>query len=169
MENFCWEWEVLKHMSAHVDTGEPLPRPLFDKMLAAKNFQSGMQTVRQLEFALFDMHLHHDFDAGAESALDLVRAIRREVAVVPRPPEDRSLPHGFSHIFAGGYAAGYYSYQWAEVLSADAYSLFEDRVLSRRRQAVPGRSAGPRGSRPALEFVYRFSWPGATNRGFVTA
>jgi oligopeptidase A len=158
MENFCWEWDVLKHMSAHVDTGRPLPRDLFDKMLAAKNFQSGMQTVRQLEFALFDMHLHHDFDAAAGSALDLVRAIRREVGVVPRPADDRSLPHGFSHIFAGGYAAGYYSYKWAEVLSADAYSLFEEEgVLSavaggRFRDEVLARG----GSRPALESFIAF-------------
>jgi oligopeptidase A len=158
MENFCWEWDVLKHMSAHVDTGEPLPRPLFDKMLAGKNFQSGMQTVRQLEMALFDMHLHHDFDARAGSVLELVRAIRREVAVVPRPAEDRSLPHGFSHIFAGGYAAGYYSYKWAEVLSADAYSLFEEQgVLS---PAAGGRFRdevlAPGGSRPALESFIAF-------------
>jgi oligopeptidase A len=158
MENFCWEWDVLKHMSAHVDTGEPLPRPLFDKMLAAKNFQSGMQTVRQLEMALFDMHLHHDFDADAGSALELVRTIQREVAVVPRPAEDRSLPHGFSHIFAGGYAAGYYSYKWAEVLSADAYSLFEEQgVLSpaaggRFRDEVLARG----GSRPALDSFIAF-------------
>lgn len=158
MENFCWEWDVLKHMSAHLDTGEPLPRSLFDKMLAAKNFQSGMQTVRQLEMALFDMHLHHDFDANVGSALELLRTIRREVAVVPRPAEDRSLPHGFSHIFAGGYAAGYYSYKWAEVLSADAYSLFEEQgVLSaaaggRFRDEVLARG----GSRPALESFIAF-------------
>jgi oligopeptidase A len=158
MENFCWEWDVLKHMSAHLDTGEPLPRPLFDKMLAARNFQSGMQTVRQLEMALFDMHLHHDFDANAGSVLELVETIRREVAVVPRPAEDRSLPHGFSHIFAGGYAAGYYSYKWAEVLSADAYSLFEEQgVLSpeagrRFRDEVLARG----GSRPALESFIAF-------------
>ena len=158
MENFCWEWDVLKHMTAHVETGEPLPRALFDKMLAAKNFESGMQTVRQLEFALFDMHLHHDFDARAGSALDLVRTIRREIAVVPRPEEDRGLPHGFSHIFAGGYAAGYYSYKWAEVLSADAYSLFEEQgVLSpvagaRFRDEVLARG----GSRPAMESFIAF-------------
>ena len=158
MENFCWEWEVLKHMSAHVDSGLPLPRPLFDKMLAARNFQSGMQTVRQLEMALFDMHLHHDFDANAGSVLELVRTIRDEVAVVPRPAEDRGLPHGFSHIFAGGYAAGYYSYKWAEVLSADAYSLFEEQgVLSpaaggRFRDEVLARG----GSRPALDSFIAF-------------
>jgi oligopeptidase A len=124
MENFCWEWDVVKHMTGHVDTGEPLPRDLFDKMLAAKNFQAGMQTVRQIEFALFDMHLHHDLPPG-KTALDLLREIRQRVAVV-HPPEYNRFPNNFSHIFAGGYAAGYYSYKWAEVLSADAYSLFEE-------------------------------------------
>ena len=126
MENFCWEWDVLRHMAKHVDTGEALPRELFDRMLAAKNFQAGMQTMRQLEFSLFDMHLHHDFDPdGRESALDLLNRIRARVAVVV-PPEYNRFPNNFSHIFAGGYAAGYYSYKWAEVLSADAYALFED-------------------------------------------
>ena len=126
MENFCWEWEVLEPMTAHADTGAALPHALFDKMLAAKNFQSGMQTVRQLEFALFDLHLHYDFDPrGSKSALGLLNDVRRRVAVVI-PPEYNRFPHNFSHIFAGGYAAGYYSYKWAEVLSADAYSLFEE-------------------------------------------
>ncbi len=126
MENFCWEWEVLRHMTAHVDTGEPLPKALFDKMLAAKNFQAGMQTMRQIEFALFDMHLHHDYDPdGGKTPLALLDEIRRQVAVVT-PPEYNRFPNNFSHIFAGGYAAGYYSYKWAEVLSADAYSLFEE-------------------------------------------
>ncbi|MBI3431271.1 MAG: M3 family metallopeptidase [Hydrogenophilales bacterium] len=126
MENFCWEWDVLKHMTAHVDTGEPLPRALFDKMLAAKNFQSGLQTLRQIEFASFDMHLHDDFDpSGSRTALDLINDIRRQVAVII-PPAYNRFPNNFSHIFAGGYAAGYYSYKWAEVLSADAYALFED-------------------------------------------
>ena len=157
MENFCWEWDVLEHMTAHVDTGEPLPRPLFDRMLAAKNFQSGMQTVRQLELALFDMHLHYDFDPVREKPLDLLLRIRREVAVVQRPEYDRS-PHTFTHIFASGYAAGYYSYKWAEVLSADAYSLFEE-------QGVLSAAAGARfqdevlsrgGSRSALESFIAF-------------
>jgi oligopeptidase A len=158
MENFCWEWDVLRHMSSHVDTGAPLPRALFDRMLAAKNFQSGMQTIRQLESALFDMHLHHDFDPGTRSPLELVRDIRREVGVVPRPADDRGLPHGFSHIFAGGYAAGYYSYKWAEVLSADAYSLFEEAgVLSpvagnRFRDEVLAQG----GSRAALDSFIAF-------------
>ncbi len=124
MENFCWEWDVVKHMTGHVDTGAPLPKDLFDKMLAAKNFQAGMDMVRQIEFALFDMHLHHDLPPG-KTALDLLRDIRARVAVV-QPPEYNRFPNNFSHIFAGGYAAGYYSYKWAEVLSADAYSLFEE-------------------------------------------
>jgi oligopeptidase A len=125
MENFCWEWDVLRHMTAHVDTGAPLPRPLFDKMLAAKNFQAGMQTVRQIEFSLFDMHLHSDFNAATQTPLQLLNALRKRVAVVI-PPDYNRFPNNFSHIFAGGYAAGYYSYKWAEVLSADVYALFEE-------------------------------------------
>src|SRR5205809_3919072 len=113
MENFCWEWAVLTRMTAHVETGEVIPRSLFDRMLAAKNFQSGMQTVRQIEFALVDMHLHYDFVATASTPQALADAIRREVAAVERPPEDRSLTHSFSHIFAGGYAAGYYCHKSA--------------------------------------------------------
>jgi oligopeptidase A len=124
MENFCWEWDVLLHMAKHVDTGKPLPRELFEKMLAAKNFQSGMQTMRQIEFSLFDMHLHYDLPPG-KTALQLLNEIRAQVAVVI-PPDYNRFPNNFSHIFAGGYAAGYYSYKWAEVLSADAYALFED-------------------------------------------
>ena len=158
MENFCWEWEVLAPMTRHAETGGRLPRALFDRMLAAKNFQSGMQTVRQLEFSLFDMLLHTAFDpAGQQSVLDLLQQVRREVAVVV-PPEFNRFPHSFSHIFAGGYAAGYYSYKWAEVLSADAYSLFEE-------QGVTDPDAGRRfrdeilavgGSRPALESFVAF-------------
>ena len=125
MENFCWEWDVLRHMTEHVDNGSPLPRELFDKMLAAKNFQAGMQTVRQIEFALFDMHLHSDYDATRQTPLEVLDAVRRRVAVVI-PPEYNRFPNNFSHIFTGGYAAGYYSYKWAEVLSADVYALFEE-------------------------------------------
>lgn len=125
MENFCWEWEVLKHMTAHVDTGAPLPRELFDKMLAAKNFQAGMQTMRQLEFALFDMHLHSDFDAATQTPQGLLDSIRARCSVL-LPPAYNRFANNFSHIFAGGYAAGYYSYKWAEVLSADVYALFEE-------------------------------------------
>ena len=124
MENFCWEWEVLRHMTAHVDTGAPLPRELFDKMLAAKNFQSGLQTLRQVEFALFDMLLHTEHDPQTD-IMALLKQVRQEVAVL-EPPAYSRTPHTFSHIFAGGYAAGYYSYKWAEVLSADAYAAFEE-------------------------------------------
>lgn len=124
MENFCWEWDVLKHMTAHVDTGEPLPRALFDKMLAAKNFQSGMQTLRQIEFSLFDILLHTQYRPG-DDVMALLGEVRKEYAVITPPPYSRTA-HTFSHIFSGGYAAGYYSYKWAEVLSADAYAAFEE-------------------------------------------
>ncbi|MCX7890756.1 MAG: M3 family metallopeptidase [Burkholderiales bacterium] len=158
MENFAWEWRVLEHMTAHVDTGAALPRPLFDKMIAAKNFQSGMQMVRQLEFALFDMHLHFDYDPdGAQTPLELLDAIRRRVAVV-FPPVWNRFPNSFSHIFAGGYSAGYYSYKWAEVLSADAYSLFEENGVldpaTGRRFWEEILAVG--GSRPALESFKAF-------------
>ncbi|MGC2049079.1 MAG: M3 family metallopeptidase [Gallionella sp.] len=126
MENFCWEWDVLHGMTRHADTGEPFPRILFDKMFSAKNFQSGLQTLRQIEFSLFDMLMHSNFEAGrGKSILQLLDEVRAEVAVLI-PPAFHRFPHSFSHIFAGGYAAGYYSYKWAEVLSADAYSLFEE-------------------------------------------
>jgi len=124
MENFCWEWKVIRHMTAHVQSGESLPLALFDKMLAARNFQSGMQTMRQIEFALFDMLLHSRAHFGAD-LMDLLQTVRAEVAVLPSPAFNRAA-HTFSHIFAGGYAAGYYSYKWAEVLSADAYAAFEE-------------------------------------------
>jgi oligopeptidase A len=163
MENFCWEWDVLKHMTSHVETGEPLPRALFDKMLAAKNFQSGLQTLRQIEFASFDMHLHDDFDPnGDRTALDLINDIRQQVAVLI-PPAYNRFPNNFSHIFAGGYAAGYYSYKWAEVLSADAYALFEDE--SEGYGGVLNPEVGHRfwseilaqgGARPALESFKAF-------------
>ena len=160
MENFCWEWDVLKHMTAHVDTGEPLPRALFDKMIAAKNYQSGMQTLRQIEFSLFDMLLHTEHDP-AKDIMPLLDQVRREVAVL-QPPAFSRTAHTFSHIFAGGYAAGYYSYKWAEVLSADAYAAFEETAGSdglpsietgrRYRQAIL--EAG--GSRPAMESFKAF-------------
>jgi len=171
MENFCWEWEVLKHMTAHIDSGEPLPRALFDKMLAAKNFQAGMQTARQLEYALFDMRLHCEFDPdGAKSVQQLIDEVRDEVAVAV-PPAYNRFANSFSHIFAGaGYAAGYYSYKWAEVLSADAYSMFEDMREETRRNfpdqaTVLDAATGARflseilavgGSRPAIESFKAF-------------
>ncbi|MDT7522262.1 M3 family metallopeptidase [Rhodoferax sp. TBRC 17198] len=160
MENFCWEWNVLQHMTAHVDTGEPLPRALFDKMLAAKNYQSGMQTLRQIEFALFDMLLHSQHTPG-DDIMPLLQQVRAEVAVLHSPSWSRSA-HTFSHIFAGGYAAGYYSYKWAEVLSADAYAAFEETAAEdgtadpktgeRYRTAIL--EAG--GSRPAMESFKAF-------------
>lgn len=125
MENFCWEWPRVEAMTAHVETGEPLPRALFEKMLSARNFQSGMATVRQLEFALFDMLLHEGHDPASGPVQALLDRVRAEVAVNP-PPKWNRFQHQFSHIFAGGYAAGYYSYKWAEVLSADAYAAFEE-------------------------------------------
>jgi oligopeptidase A len=158
MENFCWEWDVLRHMTQHVDTGAQLPRELFDKMVAAKNFQAGMQTVRQIEFSLFDITLHSAFDPnGKKTPLHLIEEIRDQVAVV-RPPVWNRFPNNFSHIFAGGYAAGYYSYKWAEVLSADAYSLFEEHGgLSKEAgqkfwQEILSRG----GSRPAMESFVAF-------------
>ncbi|MGZ8209267.1 MAG: M3 family metallopeptidase [Burkholderiales bacterium] len=158
MENFCWEWSVVEPMTRHVETGEALPRALFDKMLAAKNFQSGLQTVRQLEFALFDLKVHYDFDpAGPQSPLELLDEVRRQVAVMSPPPYNR-FPNNFSHIFAGGYAAGYYSYKWAEVLSADAYSLFEEHgVLDPETgKRFWNEILGVGGSRPALESFVAF-------------
>ena len=159
MENFCWEWDVLKHMTAHVDTGEPLPRLLFDKMLAAKNFQSGMQTLRQVEFSLFDMLLHTSHDP-ANDVMSLLNEVRREMAVIEAPSYSRTA-HTFSHIFSGGYAAGYYSYKWAEVLSADAYAAFEEAAATGAPQVEAGRKyreaileAG--GSRPAMESFRAF-------------
>jgi oligopeptidase A len=158
MENFCWEWDVLRHMTQHVETGAQLSRELFDKMVAAKNFQAGMQTVRQIEFSLFDIKLHSEFNPnGKKTALDLIEEIRDQVAVV-RPPKWNRFPNNFSHIFAGGYAAGYYSYKWAEVLSADAYSLFEENgVLSAEAgKKFWGEILAQGGSRPAMESFIAF-------------
>ena len=165
MENFCWEWDVLKHMTSHVETGEPLPRELFDKMLAAKNFQSGLQTLRQVEYALFDMLLHSQEAPVADGPgiLKLLDGVRDEVALL-QPPAYSRTPHTFSHIFAGGYSAGYYSYKWAEVLSADAYAAFEEAARAgghntldpatgrRYREAIL--EVG--GSRPAMESFKAF-------------
>ncbi|PUE35917.1 M3 family metallopeptidase [Limnohabitans sp. Jir72] len=160
MENFCWEWSVLSHMTSHVETGQALPRELFDKMLAAKNFQSGLQTLRQIEFSLFDMLVHAEHDPS-QDFMPLLQEVRNEVSVM-QPPAFNRMAHTFSHIFAGGYAAGYYSYKWAEVLSADAYAAFEETAAAdgspsletgrRYRQAIL--EAG--GSRPALESFKAF-------------
>ena len=145
-------------MSAHVETGAPLPRALFDKMLAARNYQSGLQTLRQLEFSLFDMRLHADFDPANGTVQTLLDSVRREVAVLVPPPFNR-FANSFSHIFAGGYAAGYYSYKWAEVLSADAFSLFEENgVLDPATGARFQREIlAVGGSRPASNRSRRFA------------
>jgi oligopeptidase A len=156
MENFCWEWDVLRHMTRHVDTGAPLPRELFDKMVAAKNFQSGLAMLRQLEFAVFDMRLHSEF-APARTALQLLEEVRQKIAVL-HPPAYNRFPNNFSHIFAGGYAAGYYSYKWAEVLSADAYSFFEEHGILDPRSGERFRDEilAVGGSRPAAESFRAF-------------
>jgi len=162
MENFCWEWEVLEHMTAHADTGAPLPRALYDKMLAAKNFQSGLQTLRQVEFSLLDMHLHYDYDASTgKTVQQVIDEVRAKFALVI-PPSFNRFQNSFGHIFAGGYAAGYYSYKWAEVLSADAYAAFEEaQALGPDATTETGKrylreilSVG--GSRPALESFTAF-------------
>ncbi|HSW21744.1 MAG TPA: M3 family metallopeptidase, partial [Burkholderiaceae bacterium] len=127
MENFCWEWEVLSRLSAHVDDASPLPRALFDKMVAARHFHSALEMLRQVRYALFDMRIHHE-PAAARAFQQVLEEVHAEVSVLDADPGQR-LPHSFSHIFAGGYGAGYYSYKWAEVLSADAYSAFEEMGL----------------------------------------
>ena len=158
MENFCWEWNVLESMTEHVQSGDPIPREIFDKLRAAKNFQIGLQTVRQIEFSMFDMSVHHDYDPdGSITPLQVLDQVRKKVAVMI-PPAFNRFPNGFSHIFGGGYAAGYYSYKWAEVLSADAYAVFEENGIldngtgSRFRDEILARG----GSRPALESFVAF-------------
>lgn len=165
MENFCWEWEVLQQMTAHVDTGLPLPRDLYNKMLSAKNFQNGLTTMRQLVFSLTDWRLHSQFDAQTaqgQAVLDLSREINNQFHVIPQATISR-WPNTFSHIFAGGYAAGYYSYKWAEVLSADVYSAFEE--AAKQKGTVLDAETGKRyrkeilevgGSRPAAESFKAF-------------
>ena len=165
MENFCWEWEVLEKMTAHVDTGKPLPRELFDKILAAKNFQNGLMTLRQIVMSLTDWRLHSSFDvknAQGQAVLELSRKMATDFNVIPQPAISRWI-NTFSHIFAGGYAAGYYSYKWAEVLSADAYSAFEE--AAKLTGSVLDPKTGTRyreeilevgGSRPAAESFKAF-------------
>lgn len=161
MENFCWEWDVLTGMTQHIETGESLPKALFDKMIKAKNFQSGLQMLRQIEFALFDMHVHFDFKPdGDRTVLQLLDDIRNQVAVII-PPDFNRFPNSFAHIFAGGYAAGYYSYKWAEVLSADAYSMFEETASDGVVNAATGSHfleeiLAVGGSRSALESFIAF-------------
>ena len=165
MENFCWEWEVLEKMTAHAETGKPLPRELFDKILAAKNFQNGYMTLRQIVMSLTDWRLHASFDAKnaqGQAVLELSRSIADQFNVIPQPKISRWI-NTFSHIFAGGYAAGYYSYKWAEVLSADVYSAFEG--AAKLTGSVLDEKTGARyreeilevgGSRPAAESFKAF-------------
>ena len=163
MENFCWEWDVIQNMSSHIETKQPLPKALFDKMIAAKNYQSGLQMLRQVEFSLADMHLHYDYDPnGRKTVQDVLDAIRHKYAVVI-PPEFNRFLQSFSHIFAGGYAAGYYSYKWAEVLSADVYSAFEESLADGNDLISPAMGAklleeilSVGGSRPAIESFVAF-------------
>jgi oligopeptidase A len=165
MENFCWEWEVLEKMTAHAETGKPLPRELFEKILAAKNFQNGFATLRQIVMSLTDWRLHSSFnakDAEGQAVLDVSRQIADEYNIIAQPEISRWI-NSFSHIFAGGYAAGYYSYKWAEVLSADAYSAFEE--AAKLKGSVLDTNTGIRyreeilevgGSRPAAESFKAF-------------
>jgi oligopeptidase A len=126
MENFAWREEVLPLISGHVETGEPLPAEVLRKLQATRSFQAGMQSVRQLEFALFDFRIHAEYSPGRDGRIaETLREVREEVAVV-KPPAFNRFPHSFQHVFSGGYAAGYYSYKWAEVLSADAFGAFEE-------------------------------------------
>ncbi|MEM7562788.1 MAG: M3 family metallopeptidase, partial [Pseudomonadota bacterium] len=153
MENFCWEKGALALFAHHHETGETLPDELFDRMIAAKNFQSAMQMLRQLEFSLFDMRIHQQSEINsAEQIQQVLDTVRDEIAVI-KPPANNRFQNGFSHIFAGGYAAGYYSYKWAEVLSADAFAAFEE-------EGIFNSDTGQRflhcilekgGSRPAME------------------
>jgi len=157
MENFCWEWSVIKDMTEHIDTKKTMPKILFNKMIEAKNFQSGLQTLRQVEFALFDITLHSSYKPASGKFLAHLEKIRASIAIV-KPPNWNRFPHSFSHIFAGGYAAGYYSYKWAEVLSADAYSLFEEtgifskKIGNKFKNEILGRG----GSRPAIKSFEAF-------------
>ncbi len=178
LENWCWEKSVIPLISSHYQTGDSLPNKLLEKMLAAKNFQSGMQMVRQLEFSLFDFRLHYEYDENQPCDPQMILdEVRQQVAVV-MPPAFNKFQNSFSHIFAGGYAAGYYSYKWAEVLSADAYSLFEERGIFDRDTGEiflkeilqRGGSREPmelfvnfRGRKPTIDALLRHS--GITNGG----
>ncbi|GBF31062.1 oligopeptidase A [bacterium MnTg04] len=158
MENFAWEPEVLSMVSGHFETGEPLPQDVVDRLLSSRQFQSGLQMLRQLEFAIFDLRLHADYDpARGARILETLRDVREEISIVPVPDWNR-FANGFSHVFAGGYAAGYYSYKWAEVLAADAYAafgeegLFNHEVADRYRQSILAQG----GARGAMENFVAF-------------
>lgn len=158
MENFAWEWSVVESLTEHEDTGAAMPKDLFDKMIAAKNFQSGMMALRQIEFSLFDMLIHSSFDPNGNQTLQQVlEEVRSQVAVIT-PPAYNRFPNSFGHIFAGGYAAGYYSYKWAEVLSADAFALFEETGIDNQEtgQKFLKEILSVGGSRPAAESFKAF-------------
>ncbi|MCZ6717426.1 MAG: M3 family metallopeptidase, partial [Gammaproteobacteria bacterium] len=158
MENFAWEPEVLPMISGHYETGEPLPQDIVDRLLGSRQFQSGLQMLRQLEFAVFDLRLHADYDpAKGARILETLRDVRNEISIVPVPDWNR-FANGFSHVFAGGYAAGYYGYKWAEVLAADAYAafgeegIFNQQVADRYRQSILAQG----GARGAMENFVAF-------------
>ncbi len=158
MENFAWEWSVVESLTAHETTGAPMPKALFDKMVAAKNFQSGLMTLRQIEFSMFDMLIHTELDPqSGRTVMDVLADVRKEVAVL-NPPAYNRFPNSFTHIFAGGYAAGYYSYKWAEVLSCDAFAMFEETGIDNpetgKKFLEEILSVG--GSRPAAESFKAF-------------
>jgi oligopeptidase A len=158
MENWCWEREALHLVSGHYQSGEAIPDELYQRMMAAKNFQSAMQMVRQLEFALFDFRIHHEYQPDHGGRIyDILDQVRKQVAVIV-PPDFNRFAHSFSHIFSGGYAAGYYSYKWAEVLSADAFSLFEEQGIFDRDtgNAFLHHVLEKGGSRDAMELFVAF-------------
>lgn len=163
MENFVWEWPVMRSMAMHWETGKQMDRDLFERLLSARNFQSGMQMVRQIEFSLFDMLIHTRTEPTTiDAVMQILNQVRQEVAVI-MPPSWNRFAHNFSHLFAGGYGAGYYSYKWAEVLSADAYSLFEEHADGDRGTLNPQigqlfkeQILAVGGSRPAAESFEAF-------------
>jgi len=158
MENWCWHKEALDLISGHYQTGEKLPDELFNKMLAAKNFQAGMLMLRQLEFGLFDFKIHQQYDPAKGGRIyKILEQVREQVAVI-KPPAFNRFAHSFSHIFAGGYAAGYYSYKWAEVLSSDAFSLFEENGIFDRKtgEAFLQNILEKGGSEPAMQLFIKF-------------
>ncbi|MFC1334024.1 MAG: oligopeptidase A [gamma proteobacterium symbiont of Clathrolucina costata] len=158
MENWCWEQQALQLISGHVESGEPIPDELFQRLHGAKNFQSAMQMVRQLEFSIFDFRIHQEYDPDQGGRIyQILDQVREQVSVI-KPPSWNRFPHGFSHIFAGGYAAGYYSYKWAEVLSADAFSRFEEQGIFSQEagQAFLQEILEQGGSKDAMELFVAF-------------
>jgi oligopeptidase A len=157
MENYCWEWSVIKDMSYNNKTKTYMPKKLFNKLLESKNFQSGMQTLRQVEFALFDIKLHSEYSSKNRNFMKILDSARAQVSVMETPSWTK-FPHSFSHIFSGGYSSAYYSYKWAEVLSADAYSLFEEiGILSKTAgNKFKKEILSKGGSRPAMESFIAF-------------